>query len=323
MISSKKIQLIIGIAKNVIARSETTKQSSLLQKKRYCFASLAMTSRIFSGCFFVLLIVSFCLPIFAAEPNEPNTPKAELKFENNIETMSWDIKIGETKEGKSRYYRNPGDIKPTHVAKILLHEEYPKYTSVSNVMNTILDGSISKKFSKQQQEFFKTELAIRVDEPDRIPFYYSTWLYATSEEDARLMVQAYIDGLNILVDKRLDGYKKVLEMDIDYVCLVAPPGFRPTHFESGDRNHSLVPHRHDDRLSKMNLNGLTRETLLFRLEFGREEKNPQIEPARIWSDRSFCRSPLRRLEREAERTESRRSLSAFEPQSFVEGYSIY
>jgi len=30
----------------------------------------------------------------------------------------------------------------------------------------------------------------------------------------------------------LGGYKKVLEMEIDYVCLVAPPGFRPFHFEA-------------------------------------------------------------------------------------------
>jgi predicted dehydrogenase len=30
----------------------------------------------------------------------------------------------------------------------------------------------------------------------------------------------------------LDGYKKVLAMDIDYVCLVSPPGFRPMHFEA-------------------------------------------------------------------------------------------
>ncbi len=30
----------------------------------------------------------------------------------------------------------------------------------------------------------------------------------------------------------LDGYKKILEMDIDYVCLVSPPGFRPMQFEA-------------------------------------------------------------------------------------------
>jgi len=30
----------------------------------------------------------------------------------------------------------------------------------------------------------------------------------------------------------LGGYRKLLEMDLDYVCLVAPPGFRPFHFEA-------------------------------------------------------------------------------------------
>ncbi len=30
----------------------------------------------------------------------------------------------------------------------------------------------------------------------------------------------------------LDGYKKLLEMDLDYVILATPPGFRPIHFEA-------------------------------------------------------------------------------------------
>ena len=158
--------------------------------------------------FVVILILScFFMPIFAAESNEPN---AELKFENNIETMSWDIKIGETKEGESRYFRNPGDIKPTHVAKVMLHKDYPRSSNASGVMDKILSSPVAKKFSKEQQKFLNTELAIRVDEPDRIPFYYSTWLYATSQEDARLMVQAYIDGLNMFVDERIDEYKRTI-----------------------------------------------------------------------------------------------------------------
>ena len=159
--------------------------------------------------FVVILILScFFVPIFAADSNEPNTPKSELKFEKNIETMDWAIKIGETKEGESRYFRNPGDIKPTHVAKILLHQDYPGFHEATGVMGAILRSSIVKKFSKEQQKFFNTELAIRVDEPERIPFYYSTWLYATSEEDARLMVLAYLDSLNIFVNERLDEYKR-------------------------------------------------------------------------------------------------------------------
>jgi len=156
--------------------------------------------------FVVILILScFLMPVFAAEQN---TPESELKFENNIETMKWDIAIGRTGAGSPKLFRNPGEMKPSYVAKVLLHEDYPKYTSASNVMGRILASSISKKFSQQQHKFLETELAIRVDNPERIPFYYSTWLYATSQEDARLMVQAYIDGLNMLVDERLDDYTK-------------------------------------------------------------------------------------------------------------------
>jgi myo-inositol 2-dehydrogenase / D-chiro-inositol 1-dehydrogenase len=30
----------------------------------------------------------------------------------------------------------------------------------------------------------------------------------------------------------MDGYKKVLQMDLDYICLVSPPGFRPMQFDA-------------------------------------------------------------------------------------------
>ena len=192
--------------------------------------------------FVIILILScFFIPVFAAEPNEPNTPKSELKFEKNIETMSWDIQIGKTKEGESRYFRNPGDIKPTHVAKILLHQDYPGFHEATGVMGAILRSSIVKKFSKEQQKFFNTELAIRVDEPERIPFYYSTWLYATSEEDARLMVLAYLDSLNIFVNERLDEYKmriSELRQELDDAQKEVPE--KQKQLEAAERQYQSV-----------------------------------------------------------------------------------
>ena len=65
-----------GISKNVIARSEATKQSSLLFQKRDCFAALAMTKYfaaltmtkcIFRGClkfWLAVLLFAFCIPNF-------------------------------------------------------------------------------------------------------------------------------------------------------------------------------------------------------------------------------------------------------------------
>jgi len=155
----------------------------------------------------VIIVVLICifLPVLAAEPNEP---KAKLKFETSIETMIWTIIVGKTDDDKPMYYKDPGPVKPSYVAKVLLHEDYPLSGSATGVMDRILDSPIAKKFSKEQQKFFKTELVARIEVPDRIPFYYSTWLYATSQEDAKLMAMAYIDGLNKNVEKGLSNYKQ-------------------------------------------------------------------------------------------------------------------
>ena len=157
----------------------------------------------------VITVTLACIivPVLAAEPNKPNEQKPKLKFETSIETMTWTIVVGKTDDGKPMYYNDPGPVKPSYVAKVLLHESYPMTRYATTVMDYILESPIAKKFSSEQQKFFKTELVARIDSPDRIPFYYSTWLYATSQEDARLMVQAYIDGLNKNIEKGLSNYK--------------------------------------------------------------------------------------------------------------------
>ncbi len=160
-------------------------------------------------CQFVIVLNSIfiLMPVFAGEPNESKT---ELKFETSIETMTWSIMVGKTEEDKLKYFTNPGPVKPSYVANILLHEDYPLSGSANIVMDRILESPIAKKFSKEQQRFLKTELAVRLDEPERIPFYYSKWLYAMSEEDAKLMARAYIGGLNRLADQNLSRCKQRL-----------------------------------------------------------------------------------------------------------------
>lgn len=51
----------------------------------------------------------------------------------------------------------------------------------------------------------------------------------------RRRMGALINGVDIKPDHcftGLDGYKKLLETDVDWVNLVGPPGFRPRHFEA-------------------------------------------------------------------------------------------
>jgi hypothetical protein len=93
----------------------------------------------------VIIIILTCifLPVWSAEPNESKT---ELKFETSIETMIWTIVVGKTDDDKPMYYRDPGPVKPSYVAKVLLHEDYPLAGSAPGVMGLISESPIAKKF---------------------------------------------------------------------------------------------------------------------------------------------------------------------------------
>jgi len=147
----------------------------------------------------------------AAQP-EPNDARLKLKFETSTEPRDWTVRGQKTEGGTWAFYDNPpGLIKPTHIAEVVLHREYPRSTSERGVLEKIQNSPIAKKFSKAQQEFLKTGFAVLVDEEARsIPNHFSTWLYATSEDDAKLMARAYIDGLNRYVNERLGEYKRNL-----------------------------------------------------------------------------------------------------------------
>lgn len=160
----------------------------------------------------IVLLVSLATHSATMAQVEPNDAPLKLKFETNTEPRTWIVRGQKTEGGAWVLYGNPpSPIKPTHIAEVVLHREYPRSTNERSVLGKIQDSPIAKKFSKAQQEFIKTGLAVLVDEEARsIPNYFSTWLYATSEDDAKLMVRAYIDGLNVSVNERLGEYKSNL-----------------------------------------------------------------------------------------------------------------
>jgi hypothetical protein len=160
----------------------------------------------------IVLLVSLATHSATAAQVEPNDAPLKLKFETSAEPRDWTVRGQKTEGGTWVLYDNPpGLIKPTHIAEVVLHTEYPRSTSERGVLEKIQDSPIAKKFSKAQQEFLKTGFAVWVEEESRrIPNHFSTWLYAASEDDAKLMASAYIDGLNAVVNQRLHEYKRHL-----------------------------------------------------------------------------------------------------------------
>lgn len=153
------------------------------------------------------LIASVC----PAAESEPNDTGSELKFELSKKRQSWTVEGDKTEKGEILYYDDPGPVRPTHVAEVILHREYPASSTARVAMDRILKSPLAKKLSGAQQKFLKGEFAVWVeDESHRLPNCFSTWLYAVTEADAKLMAQAFLDGLNSLPGERIAEYQRQL-----------------------------------------------------------------------------------------------------------------
>lgn len=162
-----------------------------------------------------MLSVLLSTPLGATGVSEPNDTGSEIKFEMNSTTRQWTVPLGKTEEGIELYADNPGPIKPTHVARIFLHEDStsPLLNSEKETLERIHESPLANQFSKSQRDFIKTGYAIRVDSDsiDTKPFhYYSIWLYAVSEEDAKRMARTYLDGLTKYAARIMVNQKRVL-----------------------------------------------------------------------------------------------------------------
>jgi hypothetical protein len=162
-----------------------------------------------------MLSVLLSTPLGATGVSEPNDTGSEIKFEIDNTARPWKVSLGKTEEGLVLYADNPGPIRPTHVARIFLHEDStsPLLKNKKDVLKRIHESPLANQFSKSQRDFIKTEYAIRVDSDsiDAKPYhYYSIWLYAVTEKDAKFMAQAYLDGLKKYADRIMVNQKRVL-----------------------------------------------------------------------------------------------------------------
>ena len=163
----------------------------------------------------VLIMAGVFVPILAAEPNEPNEPnfpKTVIKFENadNRLTLQWWVR-----STNGQPVTPSSSIKPAYIAQIRLSGYPAQLREETYVMATIFESPISKKFSKEQQEFLKTGFAIGINVAvnQTLPGYIFISLYATSSEDAKLMAEALIDTLNTRAEKEFTSLKKKINKD--------------------------------------------------------------------------------------------------------------
>ncbi|HNY80404.1 MAG: hypothetical protein RBS72_21410 [Sedimentisphaerales bacterium] len=148
----------------------------------------------------ILLILSLATTAFSTSaPTEPNET-TELSFQMSNETTRWTIEA--VVDDTSVYYDDPGSIRPRYAAQLIL----PRHSWFNStwVLELAMNSPLAQKLSPAQKEFLAQGFGTRVDKSAaNIPNYYSIYLYAVSEEDAKNMARAAMDGLTTLAKKNL------------------------------------------------------------------------------------------------------------------------
>jgi hypothetical protein len=151
----------------------------------------------------IIVLISICTCSFltAAEPNEAET-KLQFVIDNN-KSQLW---LGGRPDIKGQ-----GPIKPTYVA--ILYIQQPNYNMPSGPdgIQQILNTSVGQSFSQQQRKFLTASDAITWWGIEEIRNHDTVFLYAVSEEDAKKMVQAYLEIPTSNAKARRQEYEKYME----------------------------------------------------------------------------------------------------------------
>lgn len=139
----------------------------------------------------LVLLLSFAAVAFSASaPTDPNDAAAKLRFERSPDPSDWTI-LAPTDDGLIPY-PNPGSIRPTCMAKIILPRD--EVFSGPEAMEMAMHSPLAQKLSPAQREFLAQGFGARHDTgPFNVANHYSVDFYAVSEEDAKIMARALID----------------------------------------------------------------------------------------------------------------------------------
>lgn len=154
-------------------------------------------------CQLVIAVISVCICSLAL-CQEPNAPRTELKFEISKDEKAW--------IQDSSYRPGVGPIKPTHAAEFHLrdpgpHTQLDLHFSFKSVPKTKAGESLSQA----QRDFLIGSDAWAITGQGNVVRHCLTvCLYAVSEDDAKRMAEALIEGLTDRTNTRMQGLKNRL-----------------------------------------------------------------------------------------------------------------
>jgi hypothetical protein len=151
----------------------------------------------------IIILISACTCGLSSAA-EPNEAKIELKFEiDNVRSQLW---LGD-RVGKP----GQGPIKPTYVAILHIRRPHLDMPSGPDGVQQILKTSAGQSLSQQQRKFLTSSDAITWWGIEEIRNHDTVFLYAVSQEDAKKMVQAYLEIPTNEINARIQEYEKYIK----------------------------------------------------------------------------------------------------------------
>jgi len=151
---------------------------------------------------FILALISVCIftPFLVAKSSEDGI---KLKFEtDNKKSQQW-------LSGRNRPGQGP--IKPTHVAIFHIRRPHVDMPSDYPGILQILKTSAGQSLSQQQQKFLTVSDTITWRGIEEIKNHDTVLIYAVSEEDAKKMVQAYLEIPTNEANATIQEYKTYIK----------------------------------------------------------------------------------------------------------------
>ena len=151
---------------------------------------------------FMLMLISICIfsPILLSKSSDEKT---KLKFEINNKPQLW-RRVGNNIPGR-------GPIKPSHVATFHIQRPHGHLPNSHEEILQILKTSIGKKLSQKQVMFLKTSDVLTWWGIKEIQNHDTVFLYTVSEEDAKKMVQAYLEVPTKRANEKVYEHEKYLK----------------------------------------------------------------------------------------------------------------
>ena len=158
---------------------------------------------------FLLLLPLTTAAFSATATTEPNDIAPKPDF--TVFGGKWGWVVEEEVGGTVITHSDPGTIRPSHVALVVLPRDWT-ITSDEWVREKTMESPVAKRLSQAQKDFWAEGFGVRIDiGTGNYPNHYRMDLYAVSEEDAKTTAWALLDAVATQAREHRANLERILQ----------------------------------------------------------------------------------------------------------------